>query len=453
MINLCLFITMLIFSILSHIFYELNGQWLFSIYFVIFNFLLSFIIINNNRINVNLINLQSIFMLGFLVFFLGRFIGVIINYNYLNELFCLDFIFNYCSSNDDVRYLFLILNLILISFASAFLLNINPKKLRSSEVIFLSIKKTKILILFYLFFTIINIYQQFQSIIVAISNGYMALYANQADTYQTPFMMLFSVLSSTCLAFLYSVKDHVGKKKFYTLSIIYIFSLFFGIATGSRASFISGLILLVWLIFHNTKIKGYLYFILFAISGFLIGFINHLASFSGARPFEENINILNGIGENIYSQGITLMIFNSSLYVENYPLLGGIKTLIPGIQVIYPFFGVSNRYEFDWGSYVTYFENKAAYEAGFGLGWSIFSDFYILSLGFLPLFCFLIFLFGRLIVKITNSNSNYSNGLKLLMVISLFSINRGQISPLIFSFVVYTIICLLMGTLKVKRNA
>ena len=100
---------------------------------------------------------------------------------------------------------------------------------------------------------------------------------------------------------------------------------------------------------------------------------------------------------------------------------------------------------------MTFTENKNAYQDGFGLGWSIYSDFYVLSLGFLPLFILFIYLFGRLIINLSKNSGYYNEGMIFIFVSVLFSINRGQLSPLIFSVIVYSLLCLFVGTLKVRR--
>jgi hypothetical protein len=232
---------------------------------------------------------------------------------------------------------------------------------------------------------------------------------------------------------------------------LYLLNLLSGIMTGSRAAFIGGLILLTWIIFRDKQVKKIFYIAGIGICVLIVGVVNWLAGLSGARAFSESSNFLETLSETIYSQGVTLMVFNSSVHTEGFSILGAIKTIIPGIQVVFPLFGITQRYEFDWSSYMTFVENKNAYQEGFGLGWSIYSDFYIFSLGFLPLFYLFIYLFGRLIVILSKSSGYYNEGVIFIFVLTLFSINRGQLSPLIFSMVIYSLLCLFIGTLKVRK--
>jgi MFS family permease len=445
---------MILFSVISFIFSELGGSFYISIYLLIFNFLLSFIIVNMNQLNANLINMQSIFLLGFFVFFLGRFVGFFFNPNLYDILFCMDFIFDYCSSNSNIAYLIFLLNLILISFSMAFLSGIGTLGNMSYvniKNIFLSRKKIALIYVLFFLSIIVSIYQRLESISLAISGGYMALYASQAESYETPFVMLFSVLTNCSLALLYSIRKNLNRKIFGFVIGLYLLNLLSGIMTGSRAAFIGGLILLTWIIFRDKQVKKIFYIAGIGICVLIVGVVNWLAGLSGARAFSESSNFLETLSETIYSQGVTLMVFNSSVHTEGFSILGAIKTIIPGIQVVFPLFGITQRYEFDWSSYMTFVENKNAYQEGFGLGWSIYSDFYIFSLGFLPLFYLFIYLFGRLIVILSKSSGYYNEGVIFIFVLTLFSINRGQLSPLIFSMVIYSLLCLFIGTLKVRK--
>ena len=449
-----LFVSMIIITIISFLLPNVLGVFSFSIYLLIINFIISFIIVNMNNLNTNLINMQSIFLLGFLVFFLGRFVAFLLDSSIYDKLFCTEFIFSYCSPSGDINFLIFLLNLILVAFSMAFLSKVNISRdfnhLDESNIF---ISKNIICLIYLLFFFSLGVsfYYRLESIALAISGGYMALYASQAESYETPFVMLFSVLTNCSLALLYSLRKSLNNKILGVAVGLYILNLLLGIMTGSRALFISGLILLTWMIFRNRRIKKIFYIAGIGICTLTLGAVNWLAGLSGARAFSESSNFLEAVSETLYSQGITLMVFNSSIHTEGFPILGAIKTIIPGIQAIFPLFGLNKRHEFDWSSYMTFTENKNAYEDGFGLGWSIYSDFYIFSLGFLPLFYLFIYLFGRLIVILSKISGYYNDGIIFIFILMLFSINRGQLSPLIFSVIVYSLLCLFVGTLKVRR--
>ena len=452
MSKIFLFILMIVVFLISMLSIVLFDNYFISSSLIIVNFILCFILVNLNKFSKNIINLQSLFLLGFFVFFLGRFPALLLKPALYNELYCLDFIFNYCEVESNIYYLNIILNLILISFSSAFIFT--GKKSEELTIETNKISKNKILFFYIIVFfsSLVSVNSVIESVFLAINKGYMALYANQAESYQTPFMLIITTISIAAMAVLYSAKDQIKPVFFNLILSIFLLSMFLSVLTGSRSAFISSLLLIVWHIYKEKKINFVRYLILFLLSFLAIFSIDTIAALSGARPHQANENILQNVADTLYNQGITLMVFNSSLNVNGYPILGYVKTLFPGIQVIFSQFGINERYDFDWSSYMTYHENRQAYLDGYGLGWSIFSDFYILSFGILPLFCFFIFIFGRFTIYIANGKSQFKSGLLFICVLSFFSLNRASVSPLIFVIIIYIIFCIYGNTLKLKKS-
>lgn len=419
-------------------------------YSIILNYFIALIIVNNNNYNYNLINMQTVFLAGFGVFILGRFFGVLLNPDLTKYLYCIDFVFNYCANHYDTLYLNFIINIILIFFSLSFCVVKEP--VFKSE----NLKLRNIGLFYFIsfFFIILNFYFSVESIYKALSFGYMALYASQAEAYQSPYAVLVSSIASASLAFLYSIKNRVSKKFLITMIVLYIIPLLLSILTGSRSGFIAGLILFLWFFCKNKKIN-FRKIIIFAPLVFLLIFsLDKIASLSGAREFSSanDISFIENISNVFFSQGISLMVFNTSINIENYPLLGFLKTIFPGVQFFYGFFGIDKRYEFDWSSYMTYKENRVAYYDGYGLGWSIFSDFYILSFGFIPLFCLLIYFFGKFMVFIQSKNTIFNRGIIFISMIYFFAISRGSISPYIFTIIIYIVFCIYYGVLGFKRR-
>lgn len=448
-VNIFLILIMIIFFIFSMLISLSYYNIMF--YSVLVSYFLALIVVNNNNYAKNIINLPTVFLAGFGVFLLGRFFAILINSNLNNYLYCIDFIFNYCASSDQAFYLVCVLNLILIFFSLSFAVvgtvkvGVNSFKLKNNVKLFTFIC---------LFFVLFSLYYSIESIYKAINSGYMALYASQAEAYQSPYVLLINSIASASLAFLYSIRERISNKFFLLIFLIYVLSLLLTVLTGSRSGFIAGLIIFLWLFYKNKKIKFHKIIILASIT--LIGLfsLDKLASFTGAREFNNttSMSLSETLSEVIYGQGVTLMVFNTSMSTENYPLLGFLKVILPGIQGFYSFFGIDKRYQFDWSSYMTYNENKIAYDEGYGLGWSIFSDLYIISFGFLPLFCFFVYIFGLFIVKIISKESCFNNGLIFISIIYFFALNRGSISPYIFTLIIYIFLSIYYGTLSFKRR-
>lgn len=433
---------MLIFSILSIML--IDSYLYFSISLLIFNLFICFFVVNNNSLSKNIITPQTILLLGFSTLIFGRFFAVLLNSSYLETLFCINFIFYYCSTEDEIFRLFIYLHSILISFSLGFLFL--PKVKKNIEKIN-HISKSKILILFVLglLSIVYLIFDNFGKILLVLNSGYLALYDGQSEDYETPISLVINSFAVSCLALLFALKkkDIQVNKYFIILFFLYIFKLMMAIGTGSRSHFIAGVILLIWYIFYDRKLN-FKHYLLLLLSFFVTALgVNSLASLSGARVVNNvELGFLEKISFIFYNQGISLMVFDISLKYSDYPVLGYLKVMLPGVQVLYSFFGVNERKDFNWSSYVVYNENISAYLNGNGLGWSLYSDFYAFSFGFLPIFCLLVFLFSRFIVKATYSNSLYYNGLVFVLVGTLFTINRSSVSGLIFIIIFYSVLYL-----------
>lgn len=442
---------MIVFLLISLFYVIIFNNYFISCLLLMFNLFLAFFIVNIDNKVKSFINLQSIFLLGFFLFFLGRFPAFILDQSIYEDVFCIDFIFNYCENISNIIYLILVLNLILIFYSLAFI--IKPKNYykviedyRISKRKLLSIYIVTILSLL---LVIINV---IESIVLAVTQGYLSLYLSQAEPYQTPYLLLINTICVAGMAVIYSSKKDIKPMLFNIIFILFVFSMLGTILTGSRAAFISALLLLLWHFYKNKRINILRFLILLLVAFLMVYTLNTLAAVSGARPGEVNGSVFQIIADTLYGQGITLMVFNSSLHVEGYPILGYIKTLLPGIQILFPSFGVTERYEFDWSSYMTYHENRQAYISGNGLGWSIFSDFYVLSFGFLPIFCFYVYLFGRFTIYVSDGTSKFRLGLLFICILSFFSITRSSISPLILTIIIYSIFSLYARSLRLKKK-
>ncbi|QXA09890.1 oligosaccharide repeat unit polymerase [Acinetobacter pittii] len=436
-----------IFSILT-----LNNYLYFSVIFLVINLILSFFVVNNNNLSKNIINPQTVLLLGFSVLILGRFIAVLLDESYLEKLFCINFIFYYCSANDEILRLFLYLNSILISFSAGFIF-LPKNKISKNLNLFIAPRRILILFILGLFSTFYLIFENFGKILLVLQSGYLALYEGQSEEYETPISLVINSLAVSCLALLYSIKKNNGKvgKYFHILFYLFLFKLMMAIGTGSRSHFIAGIILLIWYVFHE-RVLNFKHYIFLSLTFVVTALgVNSLAALSGVRAVD-NIerSFLEKIAFIFYNQGTSLMVFDISLRYTDYPILGYLKVALPGIQVLYGFFGVNERKDFNWSSYVVYNENMTAYFNGNGLGWSLYSDFYAFSFGYILVFCLLVFLFARLIVKFTSNNNLYCSGIVLILISTFFTINRASISGLIFIFIIYSFLYLFFLKLKVR---
>lgn len=444
---------MLLFFILNLLLFSEN--YYISIFFTVFNLLLTFYLVNRNKYSNNIINPQTILLLGMSFLIFGRFFAVLFDDGYLANAFCINFIYYYCSSNSGVYNLIIYLNCILIFISLAFILPVRVREVANNNYLYFNMNQKKINLIFFLgsILTLYLILENFYKIRLVVNSGYLSLYEGQSEEYETPYSLLINALSVACLSLLFALRgfSEKTKKLFYFLFFIVVFKLLMAIGTGSRSHFIAGLILLIWLLFYNRKLNIKHYLLLFFMFFTTITGVNYLASLSGGRVIN---SIQRSFFENIayifYNQGTSLMVFDISLKYSDYPILGFWKVIFPGIQIFYNLFGVSERKDFNWSSYVVYNENYGAYINGNGLGWSLYSDFYVFSFGFIPLFCLIVFYFSRFILKVISSKSLYCNGLVLIMISTFFTINRSSISGFIFILIVYTVMYFIFIKVKWK---
>ena len=252
--------------------------------------------------------------------------------------------------------------------------------------------------------------------------------------------MLFSSIYVSGLAILYTLKDKdkTVYNHFKVLVSLFIANLLLSILTGSRASFINAILLIIWLIYKGRNLKFYHYAIMVLLFPLILGLINFIAALSGAREFSSSLNIFDSISHTLYDQGFSIMVVNLSFNVAEINILAYLKIIIPGIQILYSYFGITERYLFDFASSLMYQENPIMYAQGFGIGWSMLNDVYLLSFKIIPIYMFIFILWGIFLKYISASNS-WTIGIQFILVGYIFSISRNSISPVIFSCIVYII--------------
>lgn len=412
------------------------------IYLTLLNYAISFIIVNYNKTNI--INISNFFLLGIGLLILGRFIGYLVYPDYfdINYIFCNEFFFSYCLSSIEAIHALLFFNFSIVCFCIGYIKNIKGG-VRNYSIKKLSFQaspnKISFLIVASYILLIILYFSTFKNIILAISQGYLALFQGQAEAYQPPFILIANSLLVAILSIFYSLKqEDVSIRRHFKI----VFSAFcilglLTILSGGRTGFISTILVITWYFLSDKKIKLRTYFSLGLLLIIILGFTNKIAEISGARVTGSTSNLRANIADTFYSQGGTFMVANAAINMENPPILGYLKTILPGIQIIFPYIGYNNRYEFDWSSYLAYSTDKTLYESGSGLGWSIFADFYLISFKFLPVYALLLIIWGQFINKIDTQKSYESFSLAFLISFYAFSLARNSISPVIFTLICF----------------
>ena len=172
-------------------------------------------------------------------------------------------------------------------------------------------------------------------------------------------------------------------------------------------------------------------------------FSNYFASLSKARVVTDNRGLYEKIVEEVfYGQGISMMVFNIGTLEGGYPFLAYLKTIFPGIQVIFSLFSDIQQYQLSFSHSLTYRLAPSVYYDNMGWGWTLLGDFYAFSFGFPFLFLFYNFLWGKLLFKVSalSNSSTYYKGLFFCFLLVVFSISRASISYLIFLVFLYSIL-------------
>ena len=94
------------------------------------------------------------------------------------------------------------------------------------------------------------------------------------------------------------------------------------------------------------------------------------------------------------------------------------------------------------------------YAMGYGFGWSVLSDFYVISLGSKVVFYLLNFGLGRFLFRIEDgaSKSLFREGLFVVVSLSLFTLPRSSYTEMVMSMIIYSIVYLFFRLLT-KRNS
>lgn len=194
-------------------------------------------------------------------------------------------------------------------------------------------------------------------------------------------------------------------KKFFGL---YLLVSLISILGGSRGTFGAVVFLAIWTYSKFYKIN---FRKLVLYGSFGLGVMLFLFGLS-SRGIADGISALgplNAISLFLYTNGISMMVFDVSTQINNYPLLPYFQTLFTGANFIYSFFsGIHlNAQDISFQGFLCYNLNPDLFNSGLGLGWTANSDVFLFSNGNIFGYCILSFILGSLIAYIDRA-SQYS---------------------------------------------
>lgn len=284
-----------------------------------------------------------------------------------------------------------------------------------------------------------------RSFITAISGGgYLSLYYNQ-EQYIPGAGIIDALVYSIIGIALFLGASSIKRKYLLILGLKALIN----ILIGTRGFMGAYLLFLIWYYFRKKDVSLIKIFI-FGIVALLV--LLYIASLSirNAEFGGEYNGLLEYIKMFLFEQGVSFAVFMETIETTDFPTLPYFSTFIPGSTFLYNLFTGENvmSYDMSWGAFLSYVTNSDSYSKGFGIGWTILGDLYLLSGRSILIFSILAFAFGGIIGYIENkaeSSSIYGTILYVIFI-NMMLLPRGTISsiihPIYYTLIIYGIIYL-----------
>ncbi len=297
-------------------------------------------------------------------------------------------------------------------------------------------------ILFILWFPIS--YEMISMFMVA---GYEGLYTDQAD-YSFGAQRIASLLLPIMVAT--GVLCNNKRSLYFSLFILFLYILV-NLFVGQRALLFVWVLICLWM--YNLITKRDLPFFKISLLGIsLMIFAQFLESFRGGRS---DFGLENPLSKFIYVQSLTYILPSivNSLHAE-WPPLTYVTMFFPVAGLFSSLGLVTGSQNYNSGAFFAYTLNNSLFDNGFGLGWSVFLDLYILSGRNYLLLSFFSFILGLVFCYLIEKSKK--NVLFLYILLSslptfmfaprslMYSISSG----LIYSFVCFLLIFIFVIVIK-----
>lgn len=268
--------------------------------------------------------------------------------------------------------------------------------------------------------------------------GYEAYYTGVLKTIDYPFFTKGSgtVMTIGFLIFLISIPS---KKKFISISSLYLLVKLIDSLKGARSVFLTQLLFIMWYYYkvYGTKIKiG----TVIKLGAFTMIFSQILVSVRSKKVF--SLDLINGILDFLHSQGVSYLVLGYLVQFKSY--IHESRTypyILQGLFGFAPQSAETLKNTNSLADRLTYYLNPGAYLRGEGIGSNYIAEFY--DLGYIWLIIGSIIL-GYAVIKYEKSSakSRYMLLLSAYFIPNLFYIPRGSFfgSGLIKGLVFYTIL-------------
>lgn len=392
-----------------------------------------------------------LFFISLVVFIYGRYIAFLLSPEV--DIFVVDYFADYqLDETDSARLTFMVL-IFLFSFFYGVLLASgcdHSKFAKPHSVPKLSRFLSPVFLVLTLVICAVNIYTGYLEYRLVSSEGYLSLYSFQGEAYSggkfysTLFYVIFGISYS------YSLKRE-KTIMIISLAIVGVLSLL----AGQRSGFVMALLALVWAYGVRSRLSWVAVFGLLFLCFISMVFLGSLSARNlGVEVDQGFFTFVSGF---LYNQGISLMVFDVSMNISDYPIFALLQSFFPGISKVGSLFFDLKMQDVSYADYLAYTLNPEMYIKGQGLGWSLPSTFYVWSFGNLILFVALSMGFGYLLrlIDVKSFERPFFLGLCACLISSLVILPRSQFSnviPLAFYFgVFYTLFFGLNSCLRFIR--
>ena len=445
--QVCINFSLILFFLFQYHSENTNYCFLFP-YVVVF--LISTILVTNHFSGIYYTSTYSLFLSSFSLFICGRFFAYILNHDL--SLYNMIFFENY--TLDSLGSLKLITYLIL----GVCFLDLGYKLSFHKRISFITIGLNhnwmRKLCLFTLIVSPVMLLDMVGNIGSAMHHHYLSTKLWQTRNYSFPMVSLIQTLFY--IGFGYSMA--FSYKKVWFISIL-LFMVISSLFIGARGPIATMILFVIWFFGKNGTVKfSFKRTIAIAVtlllSIFLLTLFIKFFSFRSIYK-KEDIALLSLLAKFLYEQGISLMVFDLSMKVENYPVLAYLQTIFPGASAIASLFGPVPVYSTGFAHALAHSLNPKLFSQGLGTDWTLFSDFYVFGGKSLTGFSIIAFLFGMGMSTLQNStNKDFWYVLLVALFMRLMFLPRSTLSSIIpftiYFFIFVVILCGIFSNVKRK---
>ena len=251
------------------------------------------------------------------------------------------------------------------------------------------------------------------------SDGYISLYKTTTSDFTTRGVTAaqYGLLLALGLAF-------ASRSKWLGWVILGLLAIYYtaNLQLGVRGGIMGFALLCIWL-FH-IKIKRIDRIALVGIPLILAGLLIFAALGPRAAHFGPNISLF--LPWFIDNQGLTALYIHAAMQIDTYPALAYFHSIFPATPTAAALWGVSVPLDqLYFGQYLSKTTLSGdAYQQGFGMGWSLFSDFYAYTLWIPGLYLIAAAGFGAALQKLVASTNPLVFGAHVMIFVKIMLLPR-----------------------------